>query len=192
MSEPLQLTTELEAVNTILGAVGESPVVDLSSDFVDAELARNMLRTEMRTCQTKGWTFNTLLEVVFEPNDDGEIIVPPNTLLFVYTDPNIVMRGTRLFDRTLRSYTFTEAITATSITEFLPFEEMPQAMRDYCTIAAARKFQDQYQGDATIHKFKERDELRAWADLLNAEAATAGWNMIGQNTLAQRMKQGRP
>lgn len=189
---PLELLTELEAVNTILGAVGESPVVDLDGDFVDAELARNMLRHEMRTTQTKGWTFNTDLEVTFTPNDDGEIIIAANTLRFVYSDANIVVRGTRLYDRSTQSYVFTDDITASKVVVYLDFDEMPQAMRDYCTVCAARKFQDQYQGDATLHKFKEADEFRAKAALDNYEAEVAGWNFVASNPLVQRMKQGRP
>lgn len=64
----LTCTTELEAVNALLGAVGETPVNTLEDlGFTDAAIALSVLRSKSRETQSKGWYFTrhaTLEQVV--------------------------------------------------------------------------------------------------------------------------------
>lgn len=192
MSELLELTTELDAVNAILGAVGESPINDFDDNFTDASIARNLLRQESRRFQAKGWTFNTEVGVVLSPANDGSISLPRNTLQVKLQDTtnNIVQRGFRLYDRTAQSYVFTETQTVDLVLA-LNFEEMPETARQYITIKAGRMFQDQYQGDDAQHRFKARDEVAAWAAWQNYEAEVAKHNVLSNFALITRIKGGR-
>lgn len=56
-------TTELEAVNQMLAAIGENPITDLdaaiSAGDTQIEMAVNILRSIMREVQLFGWRFNT-------------------------------------------------------------------------------------------------------------------------------------
>lgn len=68
-------TTELEAINIMLGSIGESPLpsdADLS-DLADADLnveaAVGILRETTREVLTAGWRFNTLTGFELEPVD---------------------------------------------------------------------------------------------------------------------------
>jgi hypothetical protein len=58
----LSATTELDAVNQMLSAIGQSPITDfdaLASTNTDVEQARNILRGICREVCSKRWKFNT-------------------------------------------------------------------------------------------------------------------------------------
>jgi hypothetical protein len=187
----LELTTELDAVNAILASVGESPITTLENAFVDAEMARDLLRQRLRACQLQGWTFNTDTNVALTPDNLGIIYLPPTTLKYTFEDTNLVVRGGKLYDRSKQTYTFTASVTALTLVSLIAFEDCPEAMRLFTTIQAGRRFQDRYQGDQSLHQFQGRDEVSAWASLLNYEADVAQWNVHNNNALIARMKGGR-
>jgi len=187
----LALTTELEAVNAILSAVGESPVNSLDDEFVDAENARALLNAELRAILSRGFHFNTDLEYTLSIDDDGFIQVPATTLRVITTDKDIVRRAARLYNRREQTYVFTEDIDVTLVV-LQEFDECPEAVRNYVTIKAGRRFQDMYQGDPALHKFHERDEIMALASMINDEIEVSGLNMLSESTLMQRIRSRRP
>lgn len=62
-------TTELEAVNTMLAAIGEAPITDLASLATDVVMALNILRNATRDLQHEGWRFNMEWGFELEPTD---------------------------------------------------------------------------------------------------------------------------
>jgi len=179
------VTTELEAVNVMLGAIGEQPVNSLDiSTISEVSIADDMLYEVSREVQTRGWSFNEEDEYELAVSE-GEIPLPPNCLKVVVTGETdwIVRRGTRLYNRTDHTYVFTAAVEAT-IVFFLPFTDLPQAMRNYITLRAARKFQMKVLGSDSILKFTETDENQAWLVLCGEEVDQAGYSMVDQ-TLRQ-------
>jgi hypothetical protein len=174
-------TTELEAVNTMLSVIGETPVNTLSGQMVtDAVIAKNVLNEISREVQSEGWHFNTEDDYPLTPNSDGEIVLPKNCVrvhVASRSSLDVVQRGTRLYDRTNHTYRFTSTVHA-DVVFLLPFEEMPEAARRYVTIRAARVFQDRVVGAGTLHDFNVMDEARARGILVDAESITANVNMI--------------
>ena len=73
-------TTQLDAVNTMLSAIGEAPVNSLSSGLVEAEVAESILNTVDREVQAMGWHFNTELNKSFAQDTSGNILLPPDVL----------------------------------------------------------------------------------------------------------------
>ena len=51
--------TELSAVNSILGAIGQSPLTELNFDNPEVSFIFNLLRDANVDTQTEGWHFNT-------------------------------------------------------------------------------------------------------------------------------------
>lgn len=187
MTEIITPTTELEAINAILASVGEAPVDSIDDSFTDAQLARNLLTQESRRLQTKGWHFNTELEVSLTPDNSGVLWLPANTLSVVQADTNIVQRGRKLYDRSRQSYEFTTGITANLIVA-LQFEELPEAARAFVTIRAGRRFQDRLGGDRVMHQIHANDEMAAWAAFMDYEAEASDANMLKNSPLVARMK----
>jgi hypothetical protein len=159
-------TTELEAVNTMLEAVGELPVNHLEErGLTDAAVARKLLFKTSRQVQNMGPRCSIETDVELIPEGVTQYVrVPTNTLNVEVRDPSkdIVLRGTRLYDRTNRTYRFDKPITV-DVTFFLGFEELPEHVRNYVTIRAMRNFQRRVLGDSGLDQFTREEEAEAQA-----------------------------
>ena len=161
---PVAVASELDAVNTILSACGETPINSLDGRLPqDASMARNVLAETARSIQLEQWHFNTEEDFPLVPDINQEINIPYN-MVGVHFDASdshdVIIRGKRLYDRANHTYKFTETINA-QVTWILPFEEMPEHWRWYCTVRAARKFQDRAIGSGDQHTFHSQDEMFA-------------------------------
>jgi len=173
------VTTELEAVNVMLGTIGEQPVNSLDiSTISEVSIASNILYDISREVQTRGYSWNKETEYPLALSTGGEIPLPINCLDVNITseDDWIIQRGSRLYNRTDHTYVFTADVEATIIF-FLPFIELPQAARNYITLRAARKFQVRILGSESIEKFTEIDENQAWLTLSAKEVDQGAYSM---------------
>ena len=61
----LSPTTKLEAVNTMLTSIGEQPIQNMNdlAGLSDASIAEQILDNVSRAIQSRGWIFNTDLDV---------------------------------------------------------------------------------------------------------------------------------
>lgn len=172
------LTTKLEAVNTMLGYLSESPVnsiADSSSLPPMAALAKGILEEVSREVQSQGWHFNTATDYTLEANVSGEFVVPDNTMEVDAVDPSVdvIQRNTRLFDRTNQSFEFEKDMMKVNITFLLDFEDLPEQARRYISIKAARALSNRVVGSREIEALILRDELFAKAQLDDAEYSTS-------------------
>jgi hypothetical protein len=158
--------------------VGQEPLILLVIRSCDLEVARLLLRS--------GADPNA-------PDVNGYIYLPRNALRVIQNEgeENLVQRGYRLYDRVTRSYVFTASVTLAGLVLALPFEELPEPVRQFITVRAGRRFQDQYQGDQSLHQFKARDEMVAKAGLENFEAETAKHNVLTNSSLMTRIRGNR-
>jgi hypothetical protein len=173
-------TTELEAINYILATIGESPVNSVNDEFVDAALARDLIRQVSRSTQVRGWSFNTEYNWTFTRDVNDEVNLPANALkISIPYERHLIIRGSKIYD----NYNHTNALTANYIGELvlgLNFEDTPEVFRNFVTIRAGRLFQDRSIGDGALHRISSRDEMGAWANLLNYEAEVNQWNVTDQ------------
>ena len=66
MTTQITPTTELQAVNTMLSAIGEAPVNSISgTNNVDVSVAKNILDETSLSIQSEGWNFNTEYNVTY-------------------------------------------------------------------------------------------------------------------------------
>ena len=191
----LPVTTELEAVNAILLATGESPVNALTNEFDDGYLARTLLTEETRRAQLYDWGFNTDEDYPLTRAADGFVYLPRGTFrVVVFDKPEYVMRGNRIYDKSNRTFTFpaSTTITANILRTYLPFEYLPDALKLYIVTRAGRRFQDQMGGDNVVHRFHKDDEYAAWSMALNDEAEASQLNALDSSYLSYRLRAGRP
>lgn len=174
MTASLTPTTELEAVNLIIGSIGEAPVNTLEDDAItDVAVARQTLATVSRDVQKRGWHFNSEVNYPLTPDADTGKISPPANCLKIDADYHhgqfdITQRGAFLYDRLARSFVFTDTLYVDMVV-MLPFEELPEAARWYIALRATRRFGDATLGSDTLHGFNKADEDAAKADLEDAE-----------------------
>ena len=178
----LARTTELEAVNTMLSAVGEPPINYLDGQKnADAAIARNILTEISRDVQMQGWHFNTQRNVTLTPESDTFITLSDNVVrvdIEYWTSGgtsdsrDITQRGNRLYNKTDNTYAFTKDVKAT-VVYLLDWTELPEPARRFVTVKAARIFQDRMVGSQAHHAFSREDEVRARASLKEFETDTA-------------------
>lgn len=175
-------TTRLEAINELLGSIGESPVnSENNTGLVEADLAAARIDMTSRAVQQRGWHWNTLINYQLVPDTDGYIQLPTSCLKVdtygtdAYKD--YIQRGNRLYDRCKNTFKINEPVIVEMVL-YLPFEELPQNARHYITMSAARKFQQRTFGSPELSQFDEDDETQAWNDLLDAESDSCDYNML--------------
>jgi hypothetical protein len=176
-------TTELEAVNIILATVGDAPVNTLTNTgLLNVDNAVSFLHEASRQVQSEGWHFNTELNYTIEPNVDGHLVLPLNTLRVENVNhssgSDFVMRNGKLYDRINHSYYVLSAATATVVL-FLPYTDLPEDARHYIKVKAARVFQDRMLGSTDLRAFSEADEVSAREALLEVDT------LVVANRLAQ-------
>ena len=174
-------TTKLDAVNTMLSAIGEAPVSSLSSGLIEAEIAETILNTVDREVQSMGWHFNTELNKSFAQDTAGEIILPADILRADATlaaqSPDLVQRGLKMYDR--KNHTFNIGASAQlDIVVQLEFDDTPEVAKRYVILRATRIFQDRVVGSNTLHDFQERDEMTALMELREFDKAADDHNIF--------------
>lgn len=164
--------TELEAVNIILGAVGESPVNTIENPTnVDVINALRILRNVNRRIQSKGWTFNTYEGYSLFPDQNTHRIYWPLNLLYIESaedDKRYIKNGEYLFNLTDQTFLF-EGPIKVDVIFFVAFDDMPDPMRNYICAKAAKTFQTRYLGDAGLSEELAQDEQEAWVALQEYE-----------------------
>jgi len=178
----LLATTELEAVNSMLSAIGESPVNSLvSMTSVDAITAYSVLKNVNRSVQIQGWFFNLEKEYTLTPNLNGQLDLPTNTLAMDSSSESskyeAIQRGLKVYDKKNHTYIFAEALKVDLIV-LLSFEEIPEAARTYITQRASRMFQDRTLGSDSLHSFHREDEYQALTTLRLMESENADYNIL--------------
>ena len=179
-------TTELEAVNTMLSSIGESPINTLASNSaylgVDAKMAQTILREINKDVQSEGWHFNTEIDLTLTRDASKQIALSSNTLR---VDPNIhdhasvdaVQIGLKLYDRKKHTYEFDEDLICT-VVYFRTFDEIPEPARRYVMIKASRIFIDRMVGDDGLRTFTQQDEIRARSILMETDYSNADHNIL--------------
>jgi hypothetical protein len=187
--------TDLEAVNRMLGSIGQAPVNTLDVPGSATWLTpRAHLNEALRDVQTVGYAFNT--DYGFALTRDaitGFILIPDGALDVDASDSsvNAVERtlpttGQRaLYDTDNHTFVFTDDITADVIWGF-GFNDIPQAARSYIATAAARRFQAQKVNSPILDRYDAEDEELAFLLLQRYERRTRDTNSFRRSPSLQK------
>jgi hypothetical protein len=174
-------TTKLEAVNTMLSAIGEAPVTALNLGLVEADIAETILESVSKEVQSQGYSFNRQLSVAYSPDTNGNIVLPADILRADSTQKtgnlDLVQRGLKMFDRVNNTYNITGTVYLDTVTQ-LDFLDLPEVVKRYVTIRAGRIFLDRVVGSATLHGFSEKDEARALSEIRDMEGEGQDFNIF--------------
>ena len=174
--------SELDAVNSVLANIGQSPVNDLTENSVDIGLAVRHLSSVSRELQMRGWSFNTDSEYVLSPNPDNKIDITDDMLAVDldkvnYPEFDVVIRGSFLYNRYNRSYTFTADLKA-DITWLLAWQDLPPHAQNYIVVTSGIRLADDTESGAASHKFGQEDQLHAWNAFKSQEIDTNDANLV--------------
>ena len=176
-------TTELEAINIMLAAIGEAPINSLTDTLpVDARTAQNTLTEVNKEVQSEGWSFNTEIDVTLTRDGSNQINLPTNVLRVdanIHQHPSIdpIQRGLKFYDRQNNKFEFDDDLICT-VVYFRDFNEITEQARRYINIKAARIFVDRLIGDQGLRTYTQEDETRARAILTESDYANADHNLL--------------
>lgn len=148
----VDMDDELEAVNLVLSAIGESPVNTLD-DNINADVAniRRILNNYNRRIQTQGWSFNTELETLV-PDVFSKRIPWLSDWLRVLSPSGATVyrnRGGFVYDIQARDDSFENIIQVNLIT-LCPYMDMPEVFKQYIVAQASQKFNLSFFGDDSL------------------------------------------
>ena len=186
---PVIASTELDAINTMLTTIGESPVNSISASTADTRIAQLILQEVDRATQIKGWNWNTEKDVLLTRNGSNQIVLSANVVRVdvsrrEYPSVEVVQRGNKLWDKKNKTFTFTADLKG-EVVYLLPFTDLPEQARYYIVVRSARLFQQRMIGDATGSAFSAEEETTAYMALNDSEDETADHNIFNNYDVAK-------
>ena len=184
--------TELDAVNEIIAGIGEAPIDTLENmTDTDAINAYRLLKTIDRQEQARGWAFNIRRNISLIPDENGHIKF---NNMYLYIRPydktiNLARSGSYYKDLNRNTNVFSRSIKA-DVIEQVPFEELPDAYRNWVIAKAVYEFNSRYFGDAQVAKDAQMKLLDACQYLQEYEMDINRYNML-ENTDVFRLKRRR-
>ena len=184
-------STELDAVNSILMSVGESPVNTLEVQSPEVAIAQKTLQQVCREILAEGWKFNTETQYPITLDANNHCIVPPNVLQidlnrFRHPDAFDTIRKsdngiTKLYDLHDHTYEFTNTSgdkIYVDIIWMINFGDIPQVFQDYITVRASRIASNRMVNNAEAAELIAADEAQARAVALEYDTQQGDYNIF--------------
>lgn len=184
------VSTELDAVNQILSAVGQAPVTTLDLQNPEVYTVLQTLRDTSREIQSEGWNFNTEYLVKMTKNSDNTIDVPYNVLQIDTNkdqhsdDYSVIQKDGKLYDKyhhlfdDREEFKFTKDIYC-DIIYFYSFNNLPFAFQAHIIAKAARKVATKLVGNTDLVRVLSIDEEQTKAALMEYETRQGDFSIFG-------------
>lgn len=175
------MTTKLEAINTMLSCVGQSPLKTLSgTKSYYTVSAEQILEKECKRVLLEGWSFNTDENYELKPDVNKHINVTEDMLLVYFPQmykERYVTRNNKLYDKVKHNFEIEHPIKARVVWN-IAFENIPENFKNYVMMAAAYKFCKRVLGSETACAYTKEDVQEAYADLKGYELETGNYSII--------------
>ena len=183
-------STELDAVNSILMSVGESPVNTLNVQSPEVAIAQKALQQVCREVLSEGWVFNTEKEyaILLDSNNHG---IVPNNVLKIDGNPfkhldhlHLVKRKDsgveKLYDLHAHSFDISDVgdTVYVDIIWMQDFNDIPEVFKDYITLRASRIASNRMVNDPQAAQLLGQDEQLARAAALEYDTQQSGYNIF--------------
>lgn len=180
----IDLDTELSAVNSILGSIGQSPVTSLDFTNPEIEFIYNLLKESNVEIQNEGWVFNREDHYPFSPDVNKNIFVPNNALRMdvcedgVYRSSDVVKRNGKLYDKVRHSYEFDNKLDIDVLWLFA-FNDLPQPFKRLIVAKASVRAAVQLVSNPTLVQLLQQQEAFARAIVTEYECNQGDHNFLG-------------
>jgi len=148
-----KLDSDLSAVNSILGAIGQAPVTTLNYENPEVGLCMNLLQETTIDVQSEGWYFNTENCIPFDiiggtGADKDRIIVPKDALNMnvsggdVWRQVKVTENNGYLYNKTDHTFdwsTWNGGRVFCDVTWYRNFENVPPTFQRYITLRASQR-----------------------------------------------------
>ena len=199
-STTISIDTELSAVNSILGAIGQAPITTLKTSTGNNSLSANisenpeiafiynLLRDATVDVQSEGWHFNRERHVPFAKDSvTNKITIPVDVVRIDLPDNwsrrhyNFVRRGGFLYDKITHTDVFTDMVSPIEldIVKIYPFEDLPPVFKRFIVYRASRTAATQLVANPQLVQLLGSQEAIARASLMEYECNQGNHSMFG-------------
>ena len=182
-SSTIDLDTELSAVNSILGSIGQSPITSINYNNPEVSFVYNLLKESNIDIQSEGWSFNKEDHVTLSPDVNGYITIPQNALQYSFHDglrnksQRLVRRNGRLYDTVDHTDVFTTNVSV-DVVWLYELGDLPQAFRRYIIYTASTRAATQLVGNPQLARLLSQQEALARATCLEYECNQGNHSMF--------------
>jgi len=179
MATTTDLDTELSAVNSILGAIGQSPITTLNFTNPEVSYIYNILTEVNKDVQNEGWHFNTEEHKEVVLSSDGELVIPSTALRYDLHDGgvdrtyDVVKRKSGsnyvLYDKVNHSSTFSAGTYYLDLVTLYTFDDLPNVFQRYITYRAASRAATQLVSNPQLVQLLQQQEAMARAACVEYE-----------------------
>ena len=181
--------TELSAVNSILGAIGQSPLTSLNFENPEVGFVYNLLRDANIDVQNEGWHFNTEKHVDYIPDATTNKIAIGDDVLkldvtngWTHRQYDVVKRNGYLYDK----YDHTDLWDdlpddgiSLDVVKLYNYEDIPSVFKRYIIYRASRMAATQLVGNPQLTQLLAQQENLARAACMEYECNQGNPSMFG-------------
>ena len=178
--------TELSAVNSILGSIGQSPLTTLNYNNPETAFVYNLLVEANKDVQNEGWHFNTEYHFPVKPDSITKFItIPSNYLRFdlhnkhIDKSRDLVRRDGKLYDLVNHTYIFEDEELLLDIVTLYKFEDVPPVFQRYIISKAATRAATQLLSNRDLTGLLKVQEDMARANVMEYECQQGDHSFMG-------------
>ena len=184
----VDLDTELSAVNTILGSIGQAPISTLDYDNPEIAFIYNLLKESNQDVQNEGWHFNRENHVKQVTGTDNKIVIDASYIRIDNADEwdktrDFVRRKDsdglwKIYDKVNHTDVFTDDQYVNLVWLF-DFEDLPSVFKRYITYKACGRAATQLVGNRELVQLLATQELQARAACMEYECNQGDHSFFG-------------
>jgi hypothetical protein len=200
MTTQIATDTELSAVNSILGSIGQAPVTTLGpvttdvtnsgqeivNTFANPQIAliHNLLMEVNKDVQNEGWHFNKEDNVKKSPDSNGNYVIPTNYIRFdihggLYDrNRDVVRKNGKLYDNVQHTDVFTDDFYF-DITYLFAFNDVPPAIQRYIIARASVRAATQLVSNPDLVRLLQLEEAQTKASALEYDCEQGDHTFFG-------------
>ena len=191
MAIQISTDTELSAVNSILGSIGQSPISSLTASGGIDPLANpeisiivNILSETNKNVQALGWHFNTEEGIEVSPDSAGNFVVPADAIAYDVSDGqsdrfrDVVRRNGKIYDLVTKTDVFEADMKFDKVT-LLKFDDVPPAIQRYIIARAAVRAASQLVSNTELVKLLKQEETATQAGAMEYECQHSDSTYMG-------------
>ena len=188
-STTIDTETELSAVNSILGAIGQSPVTIIAGNTnPEISFIYNLLRDANVDVQNEGWHFNTEKHVNYTPDAvTGKITVGSDILKMDVSNGwshrvyDVVKRNGYLYDKFDHTDDWSTATSGIDldVVRLFSFEDLPSVFQRYVIFMASGRAATQLVGNPQLVQLLATRESYARAACMEYECNQGNHTIFG-------------
>ena len=185
------LDTELSAVNSILGSIGQSPISQLDFTNPEVSFVYNLLKESNQDVQSEGWIFNKEYHIKnTSKTTDNKFIIPSDVMRMAMTDPweltGALVRWKdsdglwKIYDRVNHTFEFPQDdFFYFNYVRLLNFEDIPAPFQRYIIYKACGRAAVQLVSNGDLQKMMSTFESQARAACMEYECNQGDHNFMG-------------